>query len=145
MEMESDLFRKVLEHPEVEIGRSSGTERLLAVIPQLLQDELILPVSLSSLMRAQHTLITKLMQNASDEDQERYAPTLAQLAWWHEPKRFLEATNRTVAEYLDWAYVPDDHLLRSGDECDETIHDLYVAHPYIIIAPLLRTVRNTRH
>jgi len=144
--MDSELLMKmVLAHPEVEISGDNGTKQLLGVIPRLLHNELSAQLSLGALMRAQYALIVKLTEHAEEEDKQWYEPTLAALARWDQPERFLEATKRTVAGYLDWSYVPAVHSLRSGDACKETVLELFLAHPYTIIAPLLRSVRNPRH
>lgn len=141
--MES-VLDKVLAHPEVEIRGDAGTKQLLEMIHQLLQDELAEELGLGSLMRAQHALMMKLAEYASEEDRERYTPVTAQVAWWKEPERFLEATNRTVSEYLDWSYLPQDHPLRRGEAVGSVL-DLFLADPYCILAPLLRSVKNNSH
>lgn len=141
--MES-VLDKLLAHPEIEIRGDAGTKQLLGMILRLLQHELEEELGLGSLMRAQHALMVKLAEHASKGDRERYIPVIAQVAWWEEPERFLEATNRTIAEYLDWSYLPQNHPLRRGEAVGSVLN-LFLEHPYCILAPLLRSVKNIRH
>lgn len=138
------LFQKILDHPEVEIRRNDGTSKLLEWVLDDCEVEMDQNLSIGSLMRLQYKLMVKLTENADERDRDWFAPTLAKLAGWEQPERFLSETGRSTGEYLDWSYIPNNHPLRAGHNTG-TVRKLFFDHPYAIIAPTLRTVRNTRH
>jgi hypothetical protein len=141
------LMARLSAHPEVELPTTNEpTRKLVELVPVLLTTELSRPLSVGTLMCAQHTFLSRFLEHGSPDDQSWYSNALARVRGWRNPVRFLEMTQRTVGFYLDWSFVPRDHRLRTTSEAnDQTVRDLFLIQPATILAPMLRGVRNTRH
>lgn len=141
----SDLFGKMESDPQVRLpwpSYANATKRLVEQLPSILKELLVAKVTVSSLMQAQHKVIEYLL--AAGEDVAWWTALSDTVADWRDADLVIDLRNLSPSDFFHQAFLStgDIERLEAGQL---TIGELLQSKPQAFIAPLLRTIKQTRH
>lgn len=141
-----DLFSLVLADPQVSLPRTIQANesfgRMISQLSFILSNRIADTVTINSLMRAQHQVIEHLLTSEKETD---WLANLSQtVAQWSTAELFLDLVGLTTTTFFRESFLGEEEIdqIKNGSL---TIGDLLQKKPHAFIAPILRSIKPTKH